>query len=240
MASILPFSRRLRHLCWEPSLWTKISLQGESLSADLALSCVLATLAREGGRGVVRAVELHGCPSLSDHGLGEVARHCPSLQKLDLRACRGTTNSGVAEVVARCPQLQHLNLAGSSFSGLPPGRGLRERLSRGLALTYLDLTDCSRLEDTSLRTILQASTQVLFLYLRRCVNITGNSYSDYISCLSSNLLHPPHILLPILLLLLARTCRPRHQAGVLLLLPAAGTLYLRLPRHHRLGTARAG
>ena len=60
-------------------------------------------------------------------------------------------------------------------SGLEPSsRGeLRERLSQGLSLTHLDLTDCTRLDDLSLRLILQASSGMEYLYLRRCSNITG-------------------------------------------------------------------
>ena len=67
-------------------------------------------------------------------------------------------------------------IAGCSLvSGLEPSsRGeLRERLSRGLSLTHLDLTDCQRLDDLSLRLILQASSGMENLYLRRCSNITG-------------------------------------------------------------------
>ena len=64
------------------------------------------------------------------------------------------------------------------MSGLEPNsassRGpLRERL-QGLALTHLDLTDCTRLDDQSLRSILQASSNMEFLYVRRCNNLTGS------------------------------------------------------------------
>ena len=68
-------------------------------------------------------------------------------------------------------------LSGCSLvSGLEPSsRGeLRERLSLGLGLRHLDLTDVTRLDDLSLRLILQASGACMeFLYLRRCANITG-------------------------------------------------------------------
>ena len=50
---------------------------------------------------------------------------------------------------------------------------MRERLSHGLALTHLDLTDCTRLDDQSLRLILEASSNIEFLYVRRCSNLTG-------------------------------------------------------------------
>jgi hypothetical protein len=156
--------RRLRHLCWEPSLWAAISLQGDRLPGDAALASLLGSLARAGGRGVVRRLEVLGCPGLSDLGLAEVARHCPHLETLDIRGCREVTDAGVTEVVARCPQLSHLNLAGrppapaltarpgcSPVAGLSPGRPTRERLARGLALTRLDLSDCPRSEAGSAR-----------------------------------------------------------------------------------------
>ena len=76
------------------------------------------------------------------------------------------------------PRHSHYNdvIAGCSLvSGLEPSsRGeLRQRLSLGLGLTHLDLTDCPRLDDLSLRLILQASAGMEYLYLRRCANITG-------------------------------------------------------------------
>lgn len=83
-----------------------------------------------------------------------------------------------AIIMSIIPRHSHCNdvIAGCSLvSGLEPSsRGeLRERLSRGLSLTHLDLTDCQRLDDLSLRLILQASSGMENLYLRRCSNITG-------------------------------------------------------------------
>ena len=83
-----------------------------------------------------------------------------------------------AIIMSIIPHHSHYNdvIAGCSLvSGLEPSsRGeLRERLSRGLSLTHLDLTDCQRLDDLSLRLILQASSGMENLYLRRCSNITG-------------------------------------------------------------------
>lgn len=45
--------------------------------------------------------------------------------------------------------------------------------SRQLYLQYLDMTDCYALEDQGLKVIVKNCPQLLHLYLRRCINITG-------------------------------------------------------------------
>merc|ERR1719270_1727459 len=208
LARLALTSKRLYHLCWSPALWKSVVLNGP-VDADLALSCLLATLGRERGRGVVKKLSVVSCSSLSDHGLAEVGRHCPALEHLDVHGCRQVTNEGVTELLARCTGISNLNLAGcSSFSGLSLGRGTTRdaghlhqadnlslampnlslqpgpsggpggpggpRVNLKLHLTHLDLTDCVRLQDDSLRGILQVATQLLFLYLRRCTSITDH------------------------------------------------------------------
>lgn len=46
--------------------------------------------------------------------------------------------------------------------------------SRKMQLQYLDLTDCSALQDTGLRVIVRNCPQLAYLYLRRCIQITGS------------------------------------------------------------------
>ena len=46
---------------------------------------------------------------------------------------------------------------------------------RQLNLQFLDLTDCLSLEDTGLKMIVEACPQLLYLFLRRCTNVTGKS-----------------------------------------------------------------
>ena len=135
----------------------------------------------------VTRLNLAGCTRLSDAGLAVIARTCPALAWLDMRACKLVTNTGLAQLVGRCSLLQHLDISGcslvsslvSSSPGLQPHcrgqvRGeVRERLSHGLALTHLDLTDCTRLDDQSLRLILEAAHSIEFLYVRRSSNLTG-------------------------------------------------------------------
>jgi hypothetical protein len=46
---------------------------------------------------------------------------------------------------------------------------------RRLLLQYLDLTDCHAVEDGGLRVIVRNCPQLAYLYLRRCVQITGEA-----------------------------------------------------------------
>jgi hypothetical protein len=52
---------------------------------------------------------------------------------------------------------------------------------RRLLLQYLDLTDCHAVEDGGLRVIVRNCPQLAFLYLRRCVQITGEACSQQVT-----------------------------------------------------------
>ena len=45
---------------------------------------------------------------------------------------------------------------------------------RQLGLTSLDLTDCVSVEDSGLKMIVETCPQLQYLFLRRCVNLTGD------------------------------------------------------------------
>lgn len=45
---------------------------------------------------------------------------------------------------------------------------------RRLLLQFLDLTDCYGIDDEGLKTIVQNCPQLVYLYLRRCTQITGS------------------------------------------------------------------
>ena len=173
--------RQLHLLAWQSSLWSSLTLQGDRLDADAAVQSVLTRLSDLSGRPTeVTRLNLAGCTRLSDAGLAVIARTCPALTWLDMRACKLVTNTGLAQLVGRCSLLHHLDISGCSLvsslvSSQQPhhSRGLREPLSHGLALTHLDLTDCTRLDDQSLRLILEAAHSIEFLYVRRCSNLTG-------------------------------------------------------------------
>lgn len=54
--------------------------------------------------------------------------------------------------------------------------------SRQLYLQYLDMTDCYALEDQGLKVIVKNCPQLLHLYLRRCINITGEFPGLCLAC----------------------------------------------------------
>ncbi len=51
---------------------------------------------------------------------------------------------------------------------------------RRLLLQYLDLTDCCSINDEGLKTIVYNCPQLVYLYLRRCVQITGEFDLNFI------------------------------------------------------------
>ena len=104
--------RQFYLLAWHPDLWTSLSLSGDSLDADAAVSSVLRVLSSR-QRSVSR-LDLDCCTRLSDAGLSVISRHCPGLTRLDMRACKLVTNTGLAQLVARCSQLRHLNITGKT------------------------------------------------------------------------------------------------------------------------------
>ena len=66
----------------------------------------------------------------------------------------------------------------------PPHRGMTSQLQsiptpnhllfrRQLNLQFLDLTDCASLEDSGVKMVVEACPQLLYLFLRRCANISG-------------------------------------------------------------------
>ena len=56
----------------------------------------------------------------------------------------------------------------------PPGQQQPQFSRRQLGLTWLDLTDCVSVEDSGLKMIVETCPQLQYLFLRRCVNITGH------------------------------------------------------------------
>ena len=62
-----------------------------------------------------------------------------------------------------CPMVNTVYLAGP----------LARQRPGGLQLQYLDISDCPAVDDTSVRLAVENCTQLQYLFLRRCANITG-------------------------------------------------------------------
>ena len=50
---------------------------------------------------------------------------------------------------------------------------------RRLLLQYLDLTDCTALDDVGLKIVVKNCPQLVYLYLRRCIQITGKIFIHF-------------------------------------------------------------
>ena len=70
---------------------------------------------------------------------------------------------------------QHPSASQAAMMTLQPN-GAAPFCRRQLGLTCLDLTDCVSVEDSGLKMIVETCPQLQYLFLRRCVNLTG----DYI------------------------------------------------------------
>ncbi|KAE8746739.1 hypothetical protein FOCC_FOCC006487 [Frankliniella occidentalis] len=162
--------RRWSSLAWEPTLWRCVRLRGPSLSGDRAVRGVLRRL---GGCGAtIQRLQVTDGATLSDRGLTQLARRCPGLQHLQLHGCQQLGDAALAEIATRCTNLQRLDLTGCTgvtTLAVTPG----PEPPRRLQLQYLDLTDCEALEDAGLRVVVRNCPQLVYLYLRRCINITG-------------------------------------------------------------------
>lgn len=170
--------RRFEILAWTPALWRTITLQGEHISGDRAIRGVLRQLCGQGRTGACPSVErvyLTDGAKLTDRGLLLLARRCPELTHLQIQGSIAVTNNALFEIATRCHNLQHLDVTGcvqisciSVTAGPEPPRRLQ--------LQYLDLTDCPALQDSGLRVIVRNCPQLAYLYLRRCIQITGKCY----------------------------------------------------------------
>lgn len=184
--------RRFEILAWTPLLWRTIQLEGEGISGDKAIRGVLRQLCGQGRTGTCPSVErihLTGGCKISDKGLLLLAKRCPELTHLQIHGSVTVTNAALTEVTTRCTNLQHLDVTGShskshftkfiisillgcvNISCISAISG-PESPSR-LQLQYLDLTDCIALQDNGLRIVVRNCPQLAYLYLRRCIQITG-------------------------------------------------------------------
>ena len=84
-------------------------------------------------------------------------------------------NDVIINFLIGCPMVSTINFerpeptpAMAALGGVPPAP------SRSLYLRHLDLTDCTRLMDEGLHVIVRNAPHLQQLFLRRCVNVTGN------------------------------------------------------------------
>ena len=57
---------------------------------------------------------------------------------------------------------------------LVPGRFCRLSPRPTLGLTYLDMSDCPSVDDTSVKMVVENCPRLHYFFLRRCYNVSGN------------------------------------------------------------------
>nr|XP_013102660.1 unnamed protein product [Stomoxys calcitrans] len=166
--------RRFEQIAWRPVLWKVISLKGEHLNGDKALKMMFRQLCGQTRNGscpeVERVMLAEGC-RISDKGLQLLTRRCPELTHLQLQMCVNVSNQALIDVLTKCTNVQHLDVTGcTQITTITPNPNLEP--PRRLLLQYLDLTDCTSLDDVGLKIVVKNCPQLIYLYLRRCIQIT--------------------------------------------------------------------
>ncbi|XP_061660661.1 F-box/LRR-repeat protein 7-like isoform X1 [Syngnathoides biaculeatus] len=174
--------RRWHNLAWDPRLWSTVRLDGELLNADRAVRVLTRRLCQDTPNVclTLETVVASGCKRLTDRGLHVLARCCPELRRLEVAGCYNISNEALFEVVSRCPNLEHLDLSGCSkvtCISLTEEASLQLSPLHGqqISIRYLDMTDCSCLEDDGLRIIATHCPRLTHLYLRRCTRLSDEA-----------------------------------------------------------------
>lgn len=169
--------KRFETLCWNsPECWRTIQLKGDKVPGDKVLRTIFKRLL--GGQLMTASLPFvervhvsNGC-KLTEKSLGVLSRRCPELTHLQVQCSNEVYDAGVTEILNKCTNLQHLDLTGClQVSNI--GAGIQRRFP----LQYLDLTDCVSIDDCSLQNIVRHCPSLVYLYLRRCIQITGECES---------------------------------------------------------------
>ncbi|KAJ7546630.1 hypothetical protein O6H91_08G047700 [Diphasiastrum complanatum] len=115
----------------------------------------------------LQSLQLMGCHSITDAGLGCLAAGCKNLCVLNLKGCLGITDAGIAFIAANCKLLHTLDLS------------YTEVTDKGLAsITILDslkdlnLVACNNVDDTGLEHLRNSCKTLLRLDVSRCQNVS--------------------------------------------------------------------
>ena len=106
--------------------------------------------------------------TLSDRGLLLISRKCTRLKSLILISCPNVTDIGLSDVVSSCHRLTRISCPGCPEIALNISRKHARR-----SLRYLDVSDCPRVNDYSIKTFLRAfGSDLQVFFARKCLLIT--------------------------------------------------------------------
>lgn len=109
--------QRWYHLAWDPTLWTSIVINSETIYVDKAIKQLTKHLSFNTPTVciTVEKIMLIDCERLTDKGLHMIAKRFPELRHLEIPGCANITNQTLFEVISYCVNLEHLNVAGEIF-----------------------------------------------------------------------------------------------------------------------------
>lgn len=108
--------------------------------------------------------------TISDRGLLLISRKCTRLRSIHLASCPNVTDIGLSDLVMACPNLARISCPGCTEIALNISRKHHRR-----TLQYLDISDCPRINDYSIKTFLRAYGSDLRIFFgRKCHLITDD------------------------------------------------------------------
>jgi len=171
---ILSIRKSLKELVTGMHTLTSLNLSGCYNLTDVGLETVLHQ-----DMPALVSINLSLCKDVTDKSLRRIGSHCKNLEILELGGCTGVTNTGLLQVAQGLIKIKYLNLRSCwqlSDAGVSHLAGLSGQLVSHAGprlLENLNLQDCQKLSDISLRYISQG-LQIQTLNLSFCANISDS------------------------------------------------------------------
>jgi hypothetical protein len=118
------------------------------------------------------ALDFFQC-GLRDESCFELARKCAQLQEICLSRCAELTDRGILAIAVGCPLLVSIDVSGCKMISDDALEGLS---LRG-ALNNVNVSNCNRITDAGIRTILSKCTVLKFLSVAKCILLTDWAFS---------------------------------------------------------------
>jgi len=119
-------------------------------------------------------INLSLCKEVTDNSLGRIATHCKNIEVLDLGGCTKITNTGLLLISWGLKNIKSLNLRSCwqiSDHGIGHLAGMDGKPGAS-SLQELNLQDCQKLTDQSLRYISEGISKIRKVNLSFCASIT--------------------------------------------------------------------
>ncbi|EIE22613.1 RNI-like protein [Coccomyxa subellipsoidea C-169] len=167
-ASALAPSDAWHQILQHPSLWNSLDLRG-SQNPEPALQHISDShVAAEALRNVV----LEFAVGIEDRHLQQLERY--NLEEINLNGCQKVTDRGVAELVRACPSLTAISLYWNLNVGVETLKALSEACPR---LSQVNLSGCKAVTDLGIVQLAQGCPQLTHVDLTRCTRLGDTAYT---------------------------------------------------------------